>query len=97
MKIEKGNASEPSKIISQIPKNFKELTQIPKEIVDQIMSLKDGNERIAVAEFLLEKTLTDIEKDIIQRAHTAESKYTKAKILLENGFTKEDAKSLMDW
>jgi len=95
--LKKENASESSQVISQIPKNFKELTQAPKEIVDQIMSIKDPNGKIAIAEFLLERTLTDAEKDIIQKAHAAPSRYTKAKILMENGFSKEVAKFLMDW
>ena len=95
--LKKENASESSQVISQIPKNFKELTQAPKEILDQIMNIKDPGARTAIAEFLLKRTLTDAEKDIIQKAHAAPSRYTKAKILMENGFSKEVAKFLMDW
>jgi hypothetical protein len=63
-------------IIAQLTgKNFWEIAKVgkiewtEKSIVDQIMSLTSDTERLAVAEFLLNRKLTEEEKTLIIEAH----------------------------
>jgi len=59
--------------------------------------LKNDGERIAVAEFLLGKTLSEAEKKIIIEAHKIVSNYSTARKLMENGFGIDKARLLMRW